>query len=177
MHIDYNFLLHGCAMCEAMPAISVPVWDKTAFQSVSTSRQGRKTAFRFDDFEFGTPLSSSSTRSSQPQHISQINFAVYGCFEISFSATEFSIHDTMIKVNSPLMKSTKQKEVSFEALAGNLQFLDFVVSFRNGKGDIVEAISLKLHAVCQGPQRHDHLLKEMKARIIYNLEISQIVQT
>lgn len=32
-----------------------------------------------------------------------------------------------------------------------------------------------MHAVCEGPKHHDHLLKEMKARIIFNLDINQIV--
>lgn len=32
-----------------------------------------------------------------------------------------------------------------------------------------------MHAVCEGPRHHDHLLKQMKARIIYNLEVSQLI--
>lgn len=50
-----------------------------------------------------------------------------------------------------------------------------MVSIEDSHGNIVESVSLKLHAVCEGPRRHDHLLKEMKARIIYNLDISQVV--
>ena len=32
-----------------------------------------------------------------------------------------------------------------------------------------------MHAVCEGPRHHDHLLKDMKARIIYNLDVSQLI--
>lgn len=45
----------------------------------------------------------------------------------------------------------------------------------DSNGNKIEKVALKMHAVCEGPRLHDHLLKEMKARIIYNLEVSQLI--
>ena len=74
-----------------------------------------------------------------------------------------------------LFQCNKQKQVSFSVHSKVLEFLDFKISIIDKKGSKIEKVSLKLHSVCEGPRHHDHLLKEMKARIIYNLEVTQLI--
>lgn len=96
-------------------------------------------------------------------------------FSQLFSVVIFQSMKKLLRYIILQLQCSKAHNSVFQVNAKDIEFLDFQVLILNSKSTVVEKVSLKMHAVCEGPKNHDHLLKEMKSRIIFNLDISQMI--
>lgn len=51
-----------------------------------------------------------------------------------------------------------------------------VITIEDALGSSLETLRIKLHHLCTGPFHHDHLLKELKSRMIFDFYMEQELQ-
>lgn len=96
-----------------------------------------------------------------------------GAFAFSIPFQDFNFQENVLMVSLPPIQSQRAYLAEFKTSIQSLsdKYVQFCLEEKGGRS--TEILRIKVHQLFRGPVKHDHLLRELKARLLFDFHIDQ----
>jgi hypothetical protein len=118
-------------------------------------------------------LNFSQVLPSPAQTFHLIMIEVPGNFCFKLHAHDFQIHDKLWIVNLFVTQCPQKLNADIEGPLSEIASKVVSISILDKTGAVVDQLRMKLSHLSTGPIKHDHLLKNLKSRLLFDCQIDQ----